>query len=72
MEAGHIALVSYGERPVVWHTRILLAHVHGSCWIILTPDHDRYEEQLDAANPDYEDFEFLGPNHAIPARIPQA
>lgn len=72
MEAGHFALVSYGERPVVWHTRILLAHVHGSCWIILTPDHDRYEEQLDAANPDYEDFEFLGPNHAIPARIPQA
>ena len=72
MQAGDIALVSYGERPVVWHTRILLSQVHGSCWVILTPDYDRYDEIMDASNTDYEDFEFVGGSGVIPPRIPPA
>ena len=70
MEAEHLALVSYGEMPVVWHTRVLLSRVSGNNWIILTPDHARYEDLLDVTNPDYDDFEYLGASNAIPARIP--
>ena len=70
MEPGHLCLVHYGERPSTWHSRILLAHVHGNEWFVLTPDHDRYVEQLDGTNPDYTDFIYLGANPAIPARVP--
>ena len=72
MESGQLALVNYGEAPVVWHARLLLAPTTGSSWIILTPDYDRYEEQLDQFNPDYVGFEFLGDNPNIPGHIPAA
>lgn len=52
MEAGHLALLNYGERPVVWHARLLLGHVQGTSWVILTLDHDSYEEDLSIHNPD--------------------
>lgn len=42
----------------------------GHGWIILTPDLDRYEEDLHISNLDFEDYEYLGANPAIPARIP--
>lgn len=71
MESGHLALVCYGEVPLVWHARLLLAPTTGSSWIILTPDLDRYEELLDPSNSDYTGFEYLGDNPAIPAHIPQ-
>ena len=70
MQPGHLALVNYGEVPTVWHARLLLSNVSANNWIILTPDLDRYEEQLDMLNGDFTDFEFLGPSGAIPARIP--
>ena len=38
MQPGHLALVNYGELPVQWHTRVLLAQVHNNEWVILTPD----------------------------------
>lgn len=72
MQAGDLALLNYGEVPLTWHTRLILAHTTHSCFIILTPDLDRYEEQLDAGNPDLIDFEFLGPSGNIPPRIPPA
>ena len=71
MQPGDLALVNYGEVPEVWHTRILLSQVSGTRWMILTPDMDRYDEQLDHLNPDYTDFQFWGPNGDIPARINQ-
>lgn len=70
MDAGHLCLVHYGERPLTWHARIMLAHVHGSDWYVLTPDGDCYIEQLDSHNPDYTDFIYLGPSAAVPARVP--
>ena len=70
MEAGHLALVNYGEIPPVWHTRLLLGRVDGNVWQILTPDLDRYPEQMDGLNPDFVDFEYLGAGGNPPARIP--
>ena len=51
---GDIAFVNYGEVPVLHHTRIILATVDeaSSQYVILTPDHDIYSEQLDNNNPD--------------------
>ena len=71
MEAGHICLVHYGEVPSTWHTRILLACIQGNEWQILTPDFDRYPEQMDSYNPDFTDFIYLGANAAVPHRVPQ-
>ena len=72
MNSGELALVNYGEVPVIWHTRLLLSHTTASNWIILTPDHDRYEEQLDMLNSDFTGFEYLGHTGVIPAHIPAA
>ena len=70
MESGHVALVHYGENPSVWHVRILLGHIQANEWQILTPDFDRYSEQLDHLNPDYTDFIYLGASTTVPARVP--
>lgn len=70
MEAGHLALVDYGEVPRLYHTRLLLAPTTGTNWVILTPDFDRYEEQMDHLNVDFSDFIFLGSQGVIPAHIP--
>ena len=70
MESGHVALVHYGEVPSVWHVRILLGHIQANEWQILTPDFDRYSEQLDHLNPDYTDFIYLGASTTVPARVP--
>lgn len=74
MQRGHLALLNYGEVPVVWHTRLLLSEVDPATntWIILTPDLDRYPERLDLHNGDLVDFEFLGASYHPPARIPAA
>lgn len=48
MSEGDIWFVDYGEGPPqVWHSRLLAAHIVNSLWVIVTPDHDIYEEQLD-------------------------
>ena len=69
MNTGDIALVNYGERPVTWHTRILMSHVCQDFWIILTPNMDYYEEQMSLSNTDYVDFRFLGAGAPIPPDI---
>ena len=38
-------------------------------WLILTPDHDRYEEEMSRGNPDLIDFEHLGPTGNIPPHV---
>lgn len=70
MEAGHLCLVRYADP--LWHARLLLAHIEGTTWQILTPDYDRYDEQLDQHNVDYTGFEYLGPSGVVPAHIPAA
>ena len=52
MSEGDIWYINYGEHPPVIHSRLLGAHIQGNVWCIITPDHDVYEEQLDAMNPD--------------------
>ena len=69
MEPGGIAFVDYGERPVVWHTRLLLAPTNSTCWVILTPDLDAYEEEMDIGNPDFQNFHYAGPTGVIPPHI---
>lgn len=53
LTAGDRLLVFY-DGDVVWHTRLLLAHVHQSTWVILTPDGDIYAEDVSDANPDWD------------------
>ena len=70
MEAGGIALVNYGERPVCWHTRLLLAKTQGASWVVLNPDCEIYEEEMSPANPDSEGFYYSGLAGGIPGHIP--
>ena len=70
MESGYLVLVHYGEVPSTWHVRILLGHIQGNEWQILTPDYDRYSEQLDHLNPDFADFIYLGASTTVPPRVP--
>lgn len=69
MQAGHVALLNYGERPVLWHARLLLGQVDQELWMCLTPDFDMYSETLSLANPDLTDYEYLGSSAQPPARI---
>eukprot|EP00973_Karenia_brevis_P068001 9459711-Karenia_brevis.AAC.1 len=48
LKAGQKILVLYDED--LWHSRLLLAYVAESLWVILTPDGDMYGENLDANN----------------------
>ena len=70
MEPGHLCLVNYGERPPVYHVRLLLAPTTLDNWVILTPDLDAYEEQMSPRNPDFTDFLYLGAHAHVPAHIP--
>ncbi|OLP82160.1 Homogentisate 1,2-dioxygenase [Symbiodinium microadriaticum] len=38
-------------------------------WVVLTPDHDIYEEQMSGDNPDLTGFHHCGANGSLPARI---
>ena len=67
MEAGHLCLVKYED--ATWHARLLLAPIEGTIWQILTPDFDRYDEQMDEHNDDFSDFIYLGASGAIPGRV---
>ena len=58
---GDIVFVDYGEVPQVIHTRLVGAHVHNDLYVIVTPDHDVYEEQLSNANPDFVAYHYGGP-----------
>lgn len=70
MEPGHLCLLNYGERPVLYHVRILLAATIQDNWVVLTPDMDTYEEQMSLLNADLEEFIYLGSNTNIPPNIP--
>lgn len=72
MESGGIALLNYGERPVLWHTRLLLAPTTGSNWVVVTPDHDIFEEEMAGSNVDLTGFHYCGPSGQIPPHIPAA
>ena len=68
---GDICFVNYGEVPPCIHARLVGARVHNDVFVIITPDHDVYEEQLSDLNPDYTAFHHGGPGlgAAIPAGL---
>lgn len=47
-----------------------MGQVQGSEWAILTPDYDRYIEEMSHLNSDFTDFIYLGATTDIPARVP--
>ena len=53
MQSGGMAYVEYAGYAGVNHARLLLSLVAGSEWVILTPDHDIYVEDLRPENPDF-------------------
>eukprot|EP00438_Fugacium_kawagutii_P011539 Skav230147 [mRNA] locus=scaffold1301:267704:272380:+ [translate_table: standard] len=64
-----MAYVEYTGYPGVVHARLLLSLVEGTEWIILTPDYDRYPEDLHIGNPDFSQF-FHIPDGSLPPGIP--
>ena len=56
MEPGEICYVRYHGDPGVVHTRLLLGLVEGNEWLICTPDHDIYVEEMHPQNPDFHNF----------------
>lgn len=69
MESGHICFLDYDERPKVWHTRVLLSPTTADNWMVLTPDHDIYEEQMSLRNPDIIDFHYGGAGGSLAPHI---
>jgi hypothetical protein len=69
MESGHICFLDYDERPKVWHTRVLLSPTTADNWMVLTPDHDIYEEQMSLRNPDIIDFLYGGAGGSLAPHI---
>jgi len=74
MNVGAEALVRYdvaGE--VVWHKRLLLAQVHQTEWIVVTPDWDLYAEELNPVlNDDVTSVRMLRPGGIIPPGVDPA
>ncbi|CAK0805603.1 unnamed protein product, partial [Prorocentrum cordatum] len=63
---GQRVLVSYDADPreLLWHERLLRAHVHGSLWGVATPERDMYLEDLQEG---IESLVPLGPLGGLPA-----
>ena len=51
---GRVAYLNYGEGE--WHQRLILGQVQGTNYVIMTPDHEIYVEQLDVLNEDVVGF----------------
>ena len=68
---GSLGYVDYGEVPRVIHARLILDHVIGHTYVILTPDHHIYEECLNAdENEDIDRFWPGQPNGSPPRSVP--
>ena len=71
LAVGSLGYVDYGEVPRVVHARLILDHVIGHTYVILTPDHHIYEECLNAdENEDIDRFWAGQPNGSPPRSVP--
>ena len=63
---GQRVLVYYDQDPteLLWHERLLCAHVRDSLWVVATPDRDMYLEDLEEG---IEGLVPLGPMGGLPA-----
>lgn len=53
---GELVYVDYGEPNHTVHARLVACHLQADLYVIVTPDHDIYDEELHARNPDYTAF----------------
>ncbi|CAK0819174.1 unnamed protein product, partial [Prorocentrum cordatum] len=47
VQAGDVVFLDYGEAEEPWHERLILASLGGARYLVLTPDEDMYEEEID-------------------------
>ena len=66
---GDLVYHNYGERPLIYHERLVIEHVEQNDYIIATPDRDVYLETLDNSNPDLESFHVGGAGGALPHEL---
>ena len=68
---GDVCYVDYRERPIVIHTRVVLAVIdHASHeYVVLTPDKDVHIDVLDESNEDFVRFFRAGPQGGIPRGV---
>ncbi|CAE7502120.1 unnamed protein product [Symbiodinium sp. KB8] len=69
---GDLAYLDYGEVPQVVHERLVVGHIEGAEYMVVTPDRDIYPEVLDASNPDITRFWPGGARGGLPRGIPAA
>ena len=74
MNVGTEALVRYNVGgQVVWHKRLLLAQVHLTEWIVVTPDFDLFAEEMSVGlNADVVGIRLLTPGGGIPPGVDPA
>ncbi|CAK0875001.1 unnamed protein product, partial [Prorocentrum cordatum] len=65
--AGDAVFLDYGEAEEPWHERLILASLGGAKYLVLTPDEDMYEEEIDARS--VADFRQAGPRGGLPAGL---
>jgi len=58
---GDYVYVTYGEEPELYHTRLLVGHVHQGQWVVVTPTFDVYVEDFGTGNEDIEAIRY-GPS----------
>ena len=74
MNVGTEALIRYNVGgPVVWHKRLLLAQVHQTEWIVVTPDFDLFAEERSAGlNADVIGIRLLAAGGGVPPSVDPA
>jgi hypothetical protein len=65
LDPGSSAYVSYDGEDL-WHQRLVLAWLAAGEYVVYTPDHDVFIEQLDAANPDLTGLRLGGAPGTVP------
>ena len=70
MQTGEIVYLRYHGDPGVIHTRLLVGQVQGDEWVIVTPDHDVYVEELARHNPDIQ-YMWHSPDGRLARGVPR-
>lgn len=69
MNGGEIAYLRYHGDPGVVHTRLIAGRVQDDEYMIITPDHDIYVEELAMHNPDLA-YLWRSPDGRVPRGLP--
>eukprot|EP00929_Paragymnodinium_shiwhaense_P118871 TRINITY_DN90771_c0_g1_i1.p1 TRINITY_DN90771_c0_g1~~TRINITY_DN90771_c0_g1_i1.p1 ORF type:complete len:382 (+),score=41.44 TRINITY_DN90771_c0_g1_i1:318-1463(+) len=68
LATGDRLLVAYTDEPELYHERVVLAHLRGARYLIVTPDEDVYEESYEVSNEDIEAVRIL-PREGLPEGV---